>query len=383
MPKLSDDEVKAKIADGSISALTIDTNVFDKYGCNLDFAIFRRLDQFAGSAVAVLFSEIIVREVMRHIAEEAAETQRALKKALLAHGKRWKIDPAEVAPVASYRAEDDSAVVADEQFEIFRGAVNGVVVPALGMNDRTHEILDRYFSVITPFENKDAKKNEFPDAFALMSLEAHAQREGMSILCVSADKGWADFCAESERLVCIADLNQALSFFNESGRLVAEAAINLLRAGQTEEMTSAIESAIEYRLDDVDFNADGWSSVEFETEPLSATLQSVDWEAAGAPVVIAADDDVVTFTTLVAARVSFEASFRFEVRDSIDRDYVSLGSEDVSKDVTVDFELAITVPRDPDEGMDSIEVEVARRHIQVDFGTVEPFQSENPHHERY
>lgn len=103
MPKLSDDEVKAKIAEGSISALTIDTNVFDKYGCNPDFAIFRRLDQFAGSAVAVLFSEIIVREVMRHIEEEAAETQRALKKALSAHGKRWKIDPAAVAPVASYR----------------------------------------------------------------------------------------------------------------------------------------------------------------------------------------------------------------------------------------------------------------------------------------
>lgn len=165
--------------------------------------------------------------------------------------------------------------------------------------------------------------------------------------------------------------------------MVAEAAINLLRAGQTEEITSAVESALEYRLDDVDFNADGWSSVEFETEPLSATLQSVDWETAGAPVVIAADDDVVTFTTLVAVRVSFKANFRFEVRDSIDRDYVSLGSADVSKEVTVEFELAITVPRDSDEGMESIEVEVARRYIQVDFGTVEPFQSENPHHQRY
>jgi hypothetical protein len=165
--------------------------------------------------------------------------------------------------------------------------------------------------------------------------------------------------------------------------LVAEAAINLLRAGQTEEITSAIESAIKDRLEDVDFNADGWSSVEFETEPLSATLQSVHWEAAGAPIVIAADDNVVTFTTFLPARVTFEASFSFEVRDSIDRDYVSLGSEDVSTEVTVDFELAITVPRDLDEGMDSIEVEMARRHIQVDFGTVEPFQSENPHDERY
>lgn len=383
MPRFGEDEVKANIADGSISALTIDTNVFDKYGCNLEYVVFRKLDQFAASAVRVVFSEIVVREVVRHIADEAAESQRSLKKALSAHGKRWKFDPAAVAPGANYRMDDDAAMVANQQFEDFRGAVSGVVIPALGVNDRTQEVLDRYFAVVTPFENKDAKKNEFPDAFALMSLEAHARRENILVLCVSAGKGWADFCAQSDRLVCIGDLNQALSFFNTSGRLVAEASINLLRAGQTEEITSAIEGALQSRLDDVDFHADGWSSVDFETEPLSACLQSVNWEGAASPVVIAADADIVTFTTRVTALVSFEASFRFEVRDGIDRDYVSLGSEEVSKEASVEFELVITVPRGPEEGLEPIEVEVARRHIQIDFGTVEPFQSENPYDERY
>jgi hypothetical protein len=45
MPDLSEAEIKAKIGDGTIFALSIDTAVFDKYGCHLDFAVLNKLDQ--------------------------------------------------------------------------------------------------------------------------------------------------------------------------------------------------------------------------------------------------------------------------------------------------------------------------------------------------
>jgi hypothetical protein len=63
MPDLSEAEIRAKIADGTIFGLSIDTAVFDKYGCNLDFAVLNRLDQFKGSSTALLFSEIVVNEL--------------------------------------------------------------------------------------------------------------------------------------------------------------------------------------------------------------------------------------------------------------------------------------------------------------------------------
>lgn len=383
MPKLTPAEIEARVADGSIKAITIDTSIFDRYGCNLDFAVFRKLDQFAGGAVRILISEIVAEEINKHISEEAAETQRALKKALSSHGKRWKIAASMIAPAAEYRISDDPALAALEQIDDFIAAIGAEVVPALGINDRTPEILQRYFAVEPPFEHKEAKKNEFPDAFALLSLEAHARREGGLILCVTADKGWARFCETSAHLVHEAELDRALSHFNITGRVVAERAAALLRAGATEPLVHAIESALESRFDFVDFEAEGWSSVSFESEPLGAALQSVDWESASPPVVIAADKDQVTFTVQLSASVSFEASFHFEVRDGIDRDYISLGSETFENDATVEFEIVVTVPRELEERLDEIEAEVARRRIEIDFGSVEPFQNEDPTHEKY
>lgn len=383
MPTLSEQEIREKVADGGISAITIDTNIFDKYGCNLDFKVFRSLDQFAGKQIDVLFSEIVMREVKNHIADEAAETVRELKKALASQGKRWKIAGADMAPSAAYRLDAPATVAADEQFEDFRNAVAAEIVPALGANDRTAEILDLYFSVTKPFENKDAKKNEFPDAFALLSLEAHARRLGTMILCVSNDKGWASYCKDSAELVCLDDLTKAMSFFNTTGRNTAEDATNLIRAAETNELTAQIEGAIESRVAYSEFHADGWSSVSFETYPESSTLNEVDWGSATAPAVISADEESVTFTTKITASVHFEASFHFEVRDGIDRDYVSLGSETVEKDADVDFEVVVTISRQLLEDLDSLDVEVASRSVTVDFGSVEPFQSENPYDEDY
>ncbi|RWP38751.1 hypothetical protein [Mesorhizobium sp.] len=68
MPELQQTDVKARIADGTISAISIDTAIFDKYGCNLAHAVLARLDQFKKGGVNLILSEIVVKEVTKHIA---------------------------------------------------------------------------------------------------------------------------------------------------------------------------------------------------------------------------------------------------------------------------------------------------------------------------
>jgi hypothetical protein len=92
MPDLSEAEIKAKIGDGTIFALSIDTAVFDKYGCHLDFAVLNKLDQFKRSVTALLFSEVVVNEIKNHIVRAAEDTQLELKKAIRQQGKRWKTE---------------------------------------------------------------------------------------------------------------------------------------------------------------------------------------------------------------------------------------------------------------------------------------------------
>ncbi|RWE14149.1 MAG: hypothetical protein EOS23_02930 [Mesorhizobium sp.] len=383
MPELTEQQIKDGIADHSIAAITLDTNVFDRYGCSLGFPVLRKLDQFRDSDIHFVLSDIVRNEVINHIATEADETSRLVRKAFRDHGRRWALPDADRVPAPGLRLDDDPRHLAATQMADYIVATDCEVIAPTDANDVTAEVLQRYFASQSPFESKLKKKSEFPDAFALCSLESHAHHQNIHILCVSSDKGWRDFCAASVHLVCINDLERALSYFNETGAAFAATVVGLLRQGNTQELVDAVESALESRLDDCDFHADGWSSVEFETEPLGAVAQLIRWDTATPPVVVAADEDVVTFSTRLEALVAFEASFSFSVRDAIDEDYVPLGSEEVSTEEVITFEAVMTVARDMHDGIDLAEADVALSPVTVNFGAVEPFQSEDPTHEKY
>lgn len=221
---------------------------------------------------------------------------------------------------------DSPADAAEGQIDEYIRTIGIEVVPATGAVDVTGELLRRYFAVEPPFEGKEKKKHEFPDAFALLSLEAFAKKRNKLLLCISPDQGWREFAVHSDALVCVPDLDEALSLFNQSGRHTADQIMTLWRAGSTPDLVGEIERAFEYRLDDVDFHADATSALEFEGESISAVMQWVDAKTASHPTVIATDDETITFTVNVEALVAFEANFSFYVKDSIDRDYVPLGA---------------------------------------------------------
>ena len=381
MPRFESDAIKAMIADGSISALTVDTSIFDRYGCNLDYPLLGKLDQFRTGNTTVILSEIVKNEVQAHIARDAAESQRALKSALSTHRKRWKLANEEAAVPATFKIADDPFVAAEAQFDDYVVKIDAEIVAASNPAEISVEVLRRYFQIEAPFEAGDKKKHEFPDAFALVSLEAWASRRNTLLLCVSGDKGWRDFANDSAHLVWIKDLDEALSLFNDSGRPIAEQTLARLQASALPEVLQAIESAFEYRLDDHDYHIEAWSSLEFEAEPLGAALQSIDWDSASHPVVIAADDDSVTFSFTLTALVGFDALFSYFHHDSIDRDYISIGSEEEYKERNIEFELVLEVSRDDEPEV--YEAQIAKRHFEVNFGDIEPFRNEDPSHEKY
>jgi hypothetical protein len=103
--------------------------------------------------------------------------------------------------------------------------VKGEIVSATENPALSADVLSRYFSEAPPFGESDKRKHEFPDAFALLSLEALARDEGKLMLCVAPDKGWQDFASQSEHLVCVKDLEDALSYFNDAYHALAEAIV--------------------------------------------------------------------------------------------------------------------------------------------------------------
>lgn len=261
--------------------------------------------------------------------------------------------------------------------------MKGEIVSATGNPELSADVLSRYFSGAPPFGESDKRKHEFPDAFALLSLEAFARDEGMLMLCVAPDKGWQDFASQSEHLVCVKDLEDALSYFNDAYQTLAEAIVAVWRKSEGGEFFEELERAFEYRLGDLNFGVTGYADVDYEPEPIAAVFQYIDPEKIGHPMAIAADADTITFTVSVEALVSFSALFNFFVIDSIDKDKVSLGSEETNVERVIPFDLTITADRKLDGEPVFHEVEVAPRPFEVDFGYVEAFPHENPEHEKY
>ncbi len=379
MPVLNEDQIKAKIADGSIVAITLDTNIFDKYGCNLDFKIFSSLDQFKSGSIRVVFSEIVAEEIQRHICNDALEAERALKKALKRQKNRWKADFDLDGTLNSMKRGLTPKALAQEQIAKFFTAIDGEVIPASGKVDVSGEVIRRYFSGEHPFEKNEAKKHEFPDAFALLSLEKAFPTEGTMLLCVSNDGGWKRFAETSNTLVCVDAIDTALSYFEHGGRHVVDRAITLLKSGRAASLMASIETAIEYRLGDGDFIPVCQSHMSYEPEPLGGEPQDIDPDTISEVKIVSSNEEEITFTFKTRVSIEFEAGFHFQIYDSIDKDYVSLGTQYATTETEMDFVVLATIFRDEEGEPEASYVEVMLSgFMEIDFGYVEPFSDEDP-----
>ncbi|MFA5951992.1 MAG: PIN domain-containing protein [Hyphomicrobium sp.] len=382
MPMMRDDEIQEAIDRERIGGLTLDTSIFDKYGCHLDFQVFSALGQFEGSRVAVLLSEMVVGEVRNHIGRDCEEAQRALKAAIKDFKKRWKtaeafgngLEPEIIGPVA------DSV---DAQVSSFLRMSGATIVSATADAQIAAEVVRRYFALECPFENNKDKKAEFPDAFALLSLEADARARGALTLCLSQDKGWQKFCDDSDHLVCAGDLVDVLGRFRHAGGEVVNTAIQLWREGRAPRLVQEVEREIEYALDGIDFQPEAEMPTAYESNSHAATLQTLIADTATPPTIISSDADTVTFRTKVQGLVSFEAEFDAYSYDSLDKDNVLLGTATATKEDSVIFDLVLTVSRKVDGEPDVIQVDVAPVRVSIDFGYVNVFEDEDPTHEKY
>jgi PIN domain len=77
------------------------------------------------------------------------------------------------------------------------------------------DLIQKYFQAKPPFSETGKKKNEFPDAIALMSLETWANKNQTKIIVVTSDNDWKNFCKSSERLLAIDDFAGALGLFQD------------------------------------------------------------------------------------------------------------------------------------------------------------------------
>ena len=373
MPKLPKDQLERAIAIGDISAISIDTEVFIRKGKTFDHPVICSLTQFKDSDIDVVIADVVAREIEAHLREDAAKTQSDLKKALRDHNKRWRRENSEN-ECANFLICADPIEFCEKELSGFKQNTGCEVLSLSNANGELERVFDLYFSQEPPFGTSKNKKSEFPDAFALLTLEAFAARNQKQLLCVSSDKGWLDFAEQSNHLVCVEELEDALTMFNAANQNLAE-----IFAGEwltSNERIKFVKKVVEKHLDFLDIYIRADSDVPFNAEPSSADLRDLDIDTTIKPQVIEVNEKLITFFIKVEASVYFEATFDFYVRSRVEKNHIELVSQEEYVEMQVPYDLTITVDRPFNTGLDPRIVDVSTGPIDVDFGQVGPFRVE-------
>lgn len=377
---MTPDEIKSKIARNHIGAITLDTSAFGKPSeMSLEHGLLPRLEQFRGSSVRFILSDIVSNEILAHMKKGAAESLSQLDKSMKKLGNAWNVS-------AEKRAEARKSLIGVETPELssqrrlnsFFQRTGCTVIKA-----EEHAIIGnlvrRYFSHIAPFADKDTKKNEFPDALALLSLETWALNVDTKILVVSNDEDWIRYCIESERLILVRGLADALSYFHANASVVCNLLSQMLMSGMRSDWNSAIEEAVESHIEGMDFIPEADSTFYFEGEITELYISNLS---------IGEEDDVLrpvdfgenylVAETQVVVDVDITFDFSFSIKDGIDKDYVPIGSASCSRTETLELMILITFAGNIPDAAEINEIEVQGNLHYVRFGFIEPDWMNNP-----
>jgi hypothetical protein len=284
--------------------------------------------------------------------------------------------------VSTPNAED----AAGQRFERFIEATGCEIVPAGKMD--TDRLLQMYFAPSPPFEIAKNKKNEFPDAIALITLEDWARQNNKKLLAITKDKGWLDFASNSEWIFTEQDLAAGLEMLQDDAEVARGIVVNFLtRMAKDEDIPASerLQQNITRCVEDLMPIAEGNSAFHMDTPIANVEFKSfdVDLDERGIVIVESSKDAIIARVPIdVEARAT--ATFEFQVKD--EREYIPIGSG--TGDITWKFEAGAVLTiigeytsTPPELELD--DVEMVDTPVSVYFGDVELDIDFDDHYDGY
>lgn len=385
MPIAPEKELLDLLRNQTISALTIDTNIFDEKGLQLSAAPLATVAILNNRPFDFLLSGTVANEIVGHLEKRAEDALRTVRKAIGEALYAFEtVQPTRDQLLDQITGAQTARGAAQARFSQYVQNTGCEILPDEDLVT-TKALFDGYFRGQAPF-GTGKKKDEFPDALALHALEATASMRQKYFLVVSKDGDWRKFCAQSQRLYFLSELETALALLNDPPLVVRQSVLGWLAADS--DGRAEIRNELEGMITNLDVDVNGYpTSGEMEAIPYGAELRNVEWaDDADVDIIETSDPDEQGIVTAVLSmplqidlRVHVELTF--SVWDSVDRESVSMGGRTVEVDETYDTRATVTV-RMHDLGTENQEIEFASceidlNDIHLELGDVDVFEPED------
>jgi hypothetical protein len=385
MPILDEDTLRALLAAKRIKALTIDTSIFDQKRLQLDSAPLRALSGLTEQSFSFILSNTVMKEAVGHLEKMIEEAIRSAKKgigeALFAFGTE---KPTRDELIEQISGGQSPAEAASERFNEFLSETSCEVLDDTKLVD-VSALFDGYFSNRPPF-GPGKKKSEFPDALALLALERAAADRDTGILAVSKDGDWRAFCANSERLYLVPEIEKALDLVNDASSGLRKAVVSWMAEGGAgrDEVREHIATNVEL----IEFTVNGHpTSGELEAWAWGAELKTLQWPHPSDIDIIetefVSDEGIIKVTVSLPlqliAQVSIELTF--SIWDSIDKESINLAARSIEVDEELSGRLTMTLSV-YDQGTEREEIiyedsDLDIRNHEIDIGDVDVFEDDD------
>ena len=368
-------------AELDFGAITIDTCILLSAGYKFNEGLLKQMEQFARSPVQVVQTDIVHKEAMKHIADGINKSRISIKQALKSATKYLRIPEATVETARGLLAVPGGDLeVAEERLQRYYAQIGAKVLESDKYVDLSR-LMKMYFETEKPFEERKDKKNEFPDAIALISLERWAEVNDINLIAVSLDKGWKTFAEKSNRITVIGNLAEAIAKFqphNKVNSIIETIRENALFDDENYLLTE-IEKAIIGTLGEVDIDIEATSSFSYEESAVFADYMShtlaVDDQGLIIINVVSIKEKTVVLQVNADVTCEIAASFDFSAWDSIDREYVRIGSSTCTVEETYNTDILISLTGDFGKRVEELEIkkiEILEVIDHANFDEVEP-----------
>jgi len=365
----------------NFGAISIDNATLKGEGYKFYEGLLAQIRQFKESPVQVIQTDIVHNEAIKHIGQEISKTRSSIEQALRSANKQLKIQSKAIDDARRLLSvEGKDHEVASNRLNKYYEYIGAEVIDSSEYADLA-VLMEMYFETEAPFETGKDKKNEFPDAIALLSLEGWAEKNNIRVIAVSQDKGWKNYADDSEYITLVSSLAEALETFQPHNK-IASIITHIRKDSLLDEdnhVLEEIEQAITNSIDGYDITVEASSYMHFEWEDTSAAYLSheLDNDQDG-PVkvrIVRIDDESIVLKVGATVEVEVETNFDFSVHDSIDKDYVGMGGAVCTTNETYHTDILLTLSGDFSQDFDDLEVteiEVLDTLEYAYFGEIEP-----------